>query len=263
MLSEHGAQFFDDLLSQGGGLSLESEQGLSELVTLGLVTSDNYAGLRALTGTEKSNRFIRGRKSRAKISAMDNAGRWSLIQTEFSIHDRYQAQESGLDSWESVEYIAKVLLRRYGIVFRRILDLESSVPSWRELHYVYRRMEARGEVRGGRFVDGLAGEQFALPEAVGLLRKTEKQEDQNLISISAADPLNLTGTILPGERVAAIRKNRILFRNGKPVATLIAGEVNWLENMDQASQWQAHEKLIRTSTARPGKPRYSRHSAYH
>ena len=261
LLSERGAQFFGDLLSQVGGLPVEVEHGLTELVTLGLVTSDNYAGLRAITGAEKSSRMNRGRKARTKSSAMENAGRWSLIQGNLLPQD--QARESGIDSWESVEYIAKVLLRRYGIVFRRILDMENSVPSWRELHYVYRRMEARGEVRGGRFVDGLAGEQFALPEAVGLLRKMGKQEDQTLVSISAADPLNLTGTILPGDRVAAIRKNRILFRNGKPIATLIAGEINWLEDLDQASQWQAHQKLIKTSTNTPGKYRYQRPPAYH
>jgi ATP-dependent Lhr-like helicase len=260
-LYDLGAQFFGDLLSQVDGLPVEVEQGLAELVSLGLVTSDNYAGLRALTGAEKSRRMIRGRKAPTKTPAMENAGRWSLIQG--NIVSQEQPRESEIDSWESVEYIAKVLLRRYGIVFRRILDTENSLPSWRELHYVYRRMEARGEVRGGRFVDGQAGEQFALPEAVGLLRKMGKQDDQTLISISAADPLNLTGAILPVDRVAAIRKNRILFRNGKPIATLIAGEINWLEDLDQASQWQAHQKLIKTSTNTPGKYRYQRPPAYH
>jgi ATP-dependent Lhr-like helicase len=261
LLSGQGAQFFGDLLPQVDGLPMEVEHGLAELVTLGLVTSDNYAGLRALTGTEKSSRMNRGRKARTNSPAMEKAGRWSLIQG--NLLPLEQSREPEIDSWESVEYIAKVLLRRYGIVFRRILDTENSVPSWRELHYVYRRMEARGEVRGGRFVDGQAGEQFALPEAVGLLRKMAKQEDQTLVSISAADPLNLTGTILPGDRVASIRKNRILFRSGKPIATLIAGEINWLEDLDQASQWQAHQKLIKNSANPPGKYRYQRPPAYH
>ncbi len=259
LLSAHGAQFFDDLSARLGGLGMEIEQGLAELVSAGMVASDNYAGLRAVTQGAGNGRGSRGRRGKPGKSAMDNAGRWSLVPGLECVGTSH----SGAARWDAVEYIAKVLLRRYGIVFRRILDLENSVPGWRELHYVYRRMEARGEVRGGRFINGLAGEQFALPEAVRLLRQMDKHQDQSLISISAADPLNLTGTILPAERVPAVRKNRILFENGKAIATLIAGEIKWLEPADQQTQWQARQKLIATPPSRPGKYRHHRSAAYH
>lgn len=223
MFSDNGAQFFDDLLRAGGWLRAEVQQGLSELVITGLISSDNYAGLRTLVQTRsKASSGSRSRGKRNQNTAMDNAGRWPLVQ-----------QQSNEEPWESVEYIARVLLKRYGVVFHRLLYLENSLPSWRELHYMYRRMEARGEIRGGRFIEGMAGEQFALPEAVGLLRKMESQYDQALVSISASDPLNLTGTVIPGERVPAVRKNRILFKDGKAIATLIAGEIKWLEFLDQ------------------------------
>jgi ATP-dependent Lhr-like helicase len=111
------------------------------------------------------------------------------------------------------------LLRRYGIVFRKVLERETNLPPWRELLRVYWRMEARGEIRGGRFVQSFAGEQFALPDAVAELRSIRnKKPGDDRIAISAADPLNLLGIILPGEKVTATLNNRILFRDGLPIA---------------------------------------------
>jgi len=129
-------------------------------------------------------------------------------------------------NWETLNYIAYRLLKRYGVVFHKILERESGLPPWRELLYAWRRMEARGEIRGGRFVEGFSGEQFALPDAVALLRKY-LNGDQELpsIVISAAGPLNLVGIILPGERIPAIHTNRILFQNGLLAAKQLNGVI--------------------------------------
>src|SRR5205823_7419700 len=126
---------------------------------------------------------------------------------------------TGMTREEAVETFARVLLRRYGVVFRRLLEREPLKVSWFELGRVYRRLEARGEIRGGYFVEGVSGEQFALPEAVGLLRSVRKKKpDGELVALSAADPLNLIGILTPGPRITAIASNRILLRDGFPVA---------------------------------------------
>ena len=120
-------------------------------------------------------------------------------------------------------------MRRYGVVFRKLADRENLVPPWRDLVRAFRLLEARGEIRGGRFVEGFYGEQFALPEAVAQLRLLRKREKNGaLLSLSAADPANLQGILTPGPRVPATRKNRILFRDGEPVAVLEAGEMRVL-----------------------------------
>ncbi|MCB1738665.1 MAG: ATP-dependent DNA helicase, partial [Gammaproteobacteria bacterium] len=149
------------------------------------------------------------------------------------------------------------LLRRYGVVFRRLLERDlSRLPAWRDLLYVYRRMEARGEIRGGRFVAGFAGEQYALPEAVKSLRSARKAETTGaLVSISAADPLNLTGILLPGARVPAQTGNRILFRDGIAIAWLIAGEEHFVEEPDTATRWRLRQALLNTPNRTAPKPR--------
>jgi ATP-dependent Lhr-like helicase len=151
---------------------------------------------------------------------------------------------------ESVEHLARTLLRRYGVVFWRVLAREAAwLPPWRDLLRVYRRLEARGEIRGGRFVAGFAGEQFALPEAVGLLRDARrKQESGALVSLSGADPLNLAGILTPGPKLAALTGNRILFRDGLPIALLAGAEVQFLETLDAATEWEARKVLLRSPT---------------
>ena len=130
----------------------------------------------------------------------------------------------------AVETFARVLLRRYGVMFRRLLESESLNVSWFELGRVYRRLEARGEIRGGHFVGGVSGEQFALPEAIGLLRSLRKNKPAGeLVAISAADPLNLAGILTPGPRITAIAANRILLRDGLPIAALETGQIIQLE----------------------------------
>jgi ATP-dependent Lhr-like helicase len=122
------------------------------------------------------------------------------------------------------ERVARQLLRRYGVVFRDLLAREVLVESWRDLLIIYRRMEMKGEVRGGRFVSGFVGEQFALPEAVEALRMIRKGSGSTgtEIKLSACDPLNLSGVILPGPRVPAVPSNFIVFRDGLPVRTVTA-----------------------------------------
>jgi ATP-dependent Lhr-like helicase len=138
-----------------------------------------------------------------------------------------------------------VLLRRYGVVCWRLLAREADwLPPWRDLLRVYHRLEARGEIRGGRFVAAVAGEQFALPEALGLLREVRKRPlSGEMLAVSAVDPFNQLGTLLPGARVPALAANRILFRDGLPVAVLAAGKPQWLVELDEDAQREARRLL--------------------
>ena len=141
-------------------------------------------------------------------------------------------------------------MRRYGVVFWRLLAREAEwLPPWRDLLRVYRRLEARGEIRGGRFVAGFSGEQYALPEAIGALREVRRQAGTGeWVSLSGADPLNLAGVLTPGPRLAALTGNRLLFRDGVPVAWLAGGEVQFLIGLDSAGQWEARKRLLRSAT---------------
>lgn len=234
-LGARGASFFDELTAEAGLLPSRAERALGELAAHGRVTSDSFAGLRALLtpsdrrpplgGPRPSRDRARRRRGRAAPYGVETAGRWSLLRPAVAEGD----EGRGRADPEAVETFAFVLLRRYGVVFRRLLMREALVPAWRELALVYRRLEARGEVRGGRFVAGFAGEQFALPEAVGLLRAVRRREPAGrLISVSAADPLNLVGIVTPGERVPAVATSRIVWRDGVPVAAHEAGRTRSL-----------------------------------
>ena len=151
-----------------------------------------------------------------------------------------------LDHSANVEHIAWALLRRYGMVFRKVLNRESCLPPWRELLRAYWRMEARGEIRGGRFVQGFSGEQFALPDAVAELRNIRKKQGLGeLVAISGADPLNLTGVILPGEKISALSKNRLVFREGVLIAQQNSGAVQVLEGSGAELDPEARAKLMR------------------
>lgn len=224
VIEARGASFFTDLVQHSGCLRTQVENALAELVNWGLVTSDSYAGLRALVKPFVKrpgfSRRRRGRPADAGNLQFDRAGRWSLLDLE-----------QATSREESVEYIAHTLLQRYGIVFRKVLSRETGLPPWRELLRVYWRMEARGEIRGGRFISSVAGEQFALPEAIIELRKikTDSSREEQVV-ISATDPLNLVGIILPGNKITANISNRILFINGVPTAALIGDDIELLEH---------------------------------
>ncbi|USW00566.1 DEAD/DEAH box helicase [Pseudomonas pergaminensis] len=236
-LRDHGALFFDELVHEAHLLRSELETALQELVGAGLVNADSFAGLRALTTPASKRQARSSRRGRgAFVGGMDDAGRWALV--------RRPSTAAGPHSAEILEHVAMTLLRRYGVVFWRLLEREAEwLPSWRELLRTFHRLEARGEIRGGRFVSGLAGEQFALPEAIPLLREVRRRpHDGSLIAVCGADPLNLVGTLLPGSKVPAVSGNRVVYRDGLPAAVMVAGKQQVLLEGDQQV---IQEKLIR------------------
>ena len=238
-LALHGASFFDEMQQGSGLLQAQTESALAELVAAGVVTSDSFGGLRALLAPlERRRKLARGRPATAL--GLTEAGRWSLVRRESD------AAEVTVSS-EAAEQIAMLLLRRYGVVFRRLLLREPAwLPPWFQLLRAYRRLEAQGHIRGGRFVAGVSGEQYALADAVGALRAVRKRAaDGGYVSLSAADPLNLVGIVTPGARLAALAGNRLLLRDGIAVATYTGGEVQWLEALAPHEQWQARTALLR------------------
>jgi len=233
-IRQYGASFFDELVEGTGLLRPQVEEALGELVALGVVTSDSFGGLRALLRKPAGGR----RRRQATMFGMEGAGRWALARRG------QPRREAGP---EAIEHLARTLLLRYGVVFWRVLEREAPwLPPWRDLLRVYRRLEARGEIRGGRFVAGFSGEQFALPDAVGMLREIRRKPPSGIwVSLSGADPLNLAGVLTPGPKLAALTGNRLLYRDGLPVALFGGGEVQFLETFDPASQWEARKALLR------------------
>jgi ATP-dependent Lhr-like helicase len=202
-LRHRGASFFADIVRGTGKLKSEVETALWELVAAGLLTADGFDNLRALIDPKRRSGQGTGRGARPRHSA----GRWSLLYSGEAV-ERTRALEA--TCW--------MLLRRYGIVFREVLTRETILPKWREVLMTLRRLEDRGEVRGGRFVSGFLGEQFALPMAVESLRAQRNAAPSGeIITVSAADPLNLVGIIVPGERVPANSGRLAGFRDGVAV----------------------------------------------
>ncbi|WP_175855632.1 DEAD/DEAH box helicase [Burkholderia anthina] len=250
-LAAHGAMFFDALIDELHLLPVELEQALGELVSAGLVNADSFAGLRALLrpAVKRSATYApRTRRGGALIGGMDDAGRWALVQ-RVAPPDDAPAPKRGMavTDPDALEHIVWTLLRRYGVVFWRLLEREADwLPSWRELVRVLQRLEARGEIRGGRFVAGLAGEQFALPEAIPILRELRRQPgDGQYVCVTGADPLNLAGTLLPGDKVPALTGNRVLFRDGMPVASLVSGTFHYAPDLTPAAREEARLRLAR------------------
>jgi ATP-dependent helicase Lhr and Lhr-like helicase len=203
-LRQRGASFFADIVRGTGKLKAEIETALWELVAAGLVTADGFDNLRSLIDPKRRAGQGSGRTMRPR----HNAGRWALLHTD-EIVERPRAVEAAC--W--------MLLRRYGIVVRDVLAREANLPPWRELLAGFRRLEDRGEIRGGRFVDGFLGEQFALPVAVESVRTGRKLDAvAATITLSAADPLNLVGVLVPGDRVPAISGNSVSFHDGVAIA---------------------------------------------
>ena len=215
LLRERGALFARELEAPTGLLPLQLEEGLKELVANGLVSCDGFAPLRRLlTGAARTSRRRPGRPGARARGPAGPEGRWGLIEPIGDAPDR-EAQ---------AEATAQRLLQRYGVVFRDLLAREWLPVGWREVHRALRRFEARGTVRGGRFVAGFIGEQFALPEAIPLLRKERSRElSDTEIRVSAADPLNLAGILTPGPRVPAGHTRWLVYRNGLPIATIERG----------------------------------------
>ncbi|MBV8211249.1 MAG: ATP-dependent DNA helicase, partial [Burkholderiaceae bacterium] len=261
-LSTHGASFFDEIVEGTGLLRTQVEEALGELVAQGLVNSDGFGGLRALLVPSERRRNLDGgaergrRMRRTALFGIEDAGRWALARRQAAavtggnaqaVASAADRQGGTVDDPNVVEHVARTLLRRYGVVFWRIVAREADwLPPWRSLLKCLRRLEARGEIRGGRFVAGVTGEQFALPEAIGLLRDARRRERSGaLIGVSGADPLNLVGVITPGPRLPALTGNRVLYRDGVPIALLVAGEARFLEPLDPEAQWSARAALVR------------------
>ena len=218
-LSERGASFLPDIVSGTRRLPSEVENTLWQLAAAGLATTDGFGAVRALVdGTTR--RVQRSSRFRGRHRVRRQTSRWSLLDVQSTVGDVAEAR-------------AMQILHRYGIVFPELLARESLAPRWRALLQVYRRAEARGEIRGGRFVAGFVGEQFALPEAVESLRAVRKVgPNGRLVAISACDPLNLAGVLTPGPRVPSMLGNRVVLRDGVPVASLDGGEIHRLAEMD-------------------------------
>jgi ATP-dependent Lhr-like helicase len=213
----------------------ELARSISELVAAGRITSDSFGGMRGLLPPEK-----RKPGARRAAAGLESAGRWSLLAGPSG----WGAPEPG-----DIERWARLLLRRYGVVFRALVTRENG-PPWRDLLREYRRLEARGEVRGGRFVERHAGEQFALAEAIPLLRRQRQaRAELEEVVLSACDPLNLLGTLLPGERVPALPWNSVVYRDALPIAAIEAGQVRFLVELDEPDRRRIRARFTPEASA--------------
>jgi len=246
-LAAHGALFFDDLLMATGLLPAQLEDALSELAALGAVTSDGFATMRMLITPSLRRPRGNGRHAQGRASYR-RGGRWS----------RFPAVQPKIEPRQRAERWAQQLLARYGVMFRDLLAREDLAPSWGELVGIYRRWEAQGRVRGGRFVSGVGGEQYAQPEAVERLRRLRDDPPrsrtdcqsvlQDAVILSAADPLNVVGIITPGERVPAQARSKIALLDGRLVAVYQSGEVRFIEPLDPIQQVEL-DRAMRISAA--------------
>ncbi|HEY8011366.1 MAG TPA: DEAD/DEAH box helicase [Rudaea sp.] len=246
-LREYGASFFDELAGSTRLLHTELEDALAELVAVGMINSDSFAGLRALlvpSSRRPSPHRRRGR--RTALLGIADAGRWALLRRTAPTPVASK-KPHGIDV-EIVEQVARTLLKRYGVICWRLVAHEAQwLPPWRELLRVCHRLEACGEIRGGRFIAGISGEQFALPEAIAPLRAVrQKPRDGTLISVCGSDPLNLVGHIVAGAKLPNLAGARVLYRDGMPIATLAAGEFTAIEPMDESAHWAARKRLLHT-----------------
>ena len=221
-LNKRGASFLSDIVSATQRLPSDVEEALWTLAASGRVTVDGVEALRHRLGGTARRPRPNGRNGRPNNPPNQNRrrgySRWSLLEPFDPVADRS-------------EPIARQLLNRYGVVFPELLARDALTYRWRDLVRVFRRLEARGEIRGGRFVSGFIGEQFALPEAIEFLRKTKNAEpDGRFIAISACDPLNLAGILSPGHKVPAVIRNRLVIRDGVPIVSMENGSVVELTN---------------------------------
>jgi ATP-dependent Lhr-like helicase len=249
-LEQAGAAFAADLARQSGVPLAELHNALWELVAAGLVTADGYDSLRSLIDPRRKSASSTPFRMRGHNMgdlgqrARNTAGRWSLLAPptpEILLTDSCETKErsaiaAAKQREQEIESAALVLLWRYGIVFRDLVQRETTMPRWRELLGMLRRLEARGIVRGGRFVSGFQGEQFALPQAVESLRESRKQElATTTVTIAAADPANLVGIIVPGDRPAATAGRTVQFRGGHFLSEITPAPAEILPSILQTS----------------------------
>ena len=239
-LEKNGAMFSDDLVHESGLLRPQFEQAIASLVARGLITADAFSPLRWLIRPEAEKRKQQNALRRRRRSGTGMMlGRWSAIST-----GTCAGRDEAFSEQATLAVLCETLLRRYGVVFRAVLERETLLPPWRQLLRYLRRMEDRGEVHGGRFVDGFSGEQFALPEAVGLLRRHAAMPDPDQLRvINATDPLNLGGIITAGVKTPAKAQNRILLENGAPAARLQGDEIELLAGAKTVTAIEAERQL--------------------
>ncbi len=237
-LEASGASFFDEIADGARLLRAELEDALAELVVRGRANCDSYAGLRALL-VPAARRATAASRSRRRVAlfGVEDAGRWNVIRPP-------RAADAKTSS-EAIEHVARTLLRRYGVVCFQLLEREAAwLPPWRELVRVWRRLEARGEIRGGRFIAGVTGEQFALPDAIATMRAVRRRPpDDTLVCLSASDPANLLGTVLAGPKVPRVAGSRVLYRDGLAIGTSVAGQIELLLPLDVAQARAATRAL--------------------
>ena len=233
LLQQRGACFANDIQRICSLTRPQTQQALWELATAGLAAADGFDQLRALMDPRRKPITT---ETPGKRAVRSSAGRWSLLNetnpatnpgapgpasgtwAEAAIHSK-EAQlsrsiEQARRTDAALESFARQLLARYGVLFRDLLTRESNAPKWRDLLNILRRLEARGEIRGGRFVSGFGGEQYALPDAVESLRAARTREQHSIITVAAADPMNLAGIVIPGDRIAAVPGKQLQYRNG-------------------------------------------------
>ncbi len=251
VLLQMGASFFDEILRHSGLLRAQLEEALAELVSLGRVSSDSFTGLRALLMSSKHKNRAHRRRGGRTMFGLEDAGRWSLLDTfqqehsEPAIADKAPGQV--LDD-EQLKRLVAIYLQRWGVLSRAVIDRESLAPPWRVLLPVLRRMELQGSLRGGRFIAGIGGEQFAEQDSVEALRKLNKEQqnaDRPYYCVAAVDPVNLVNLLLPARKLARLAGNRVLYQGGIPVAMLEAGEVHFLRKTESDEQWSLQQMLLK------------------
>ena len=246
-LEIHGASFFDQIQTRTGLLRTQLEKGLAELVSLGRLCSDSFTGLRALLLPE--HKKTGGRRRRALTFGVEDAGRWSLLDTfeqpaEPAPAARRPSAWDTLDE-DQLQRLLDIYLDRWGVVCRSLVAREPIAPPWRVLLAALRKLELRGKLRGGRFVAGMQGEQFARAETVDELRKfSREQRPHRHFVISAADPLNLAHLLMPERSLPRLTRNRVLYRRGIPLAVLISGEISFLGEVAVEQQWNLRQMIV-------------------
>ncbi|MDA8671671.1 DEAD/DEAH box helicase [Gammaproteobacteria bacterium] len=284
-LLTNGASFFDQIQSRSGLLKAQLEEGLAELVGAGRLNSDSFTGLRALLTPAAKKQSAHRRRRRSPMFGVEEAGRWSLLETfaprpadtaetEAMTTARTETEaettrrspatpaiirqpratrpnnsRSGWDVFDDdqLERLISIYLNRWGVLFRSIIERELLAPPWRVLLRALRRLELRGTVRGGRFIAGVGGEQFAFQEAVDGLRSMAKEvaaAKPRYHSLAASDPLNLLNLILPRRKLAKLLNNRVLFEDGIPIAVVESGEVKFLREVAPEKQWALQQALV-------------------
>lgn len=253
-LQNNGASFYDEIQRRTGLLRTQMEEGLAELVAQGQLSSDSFTGLRALLTPNHKKPGSHRRRGRSSMFGVEDAGRWSLLDT---FQASAVAPTAASRHWqvldeEQLERLITVYLHRWGVLFRGILDKEMAAPPWRILLARLRRMELQGILRGGRFIAGVGGEQFAFAETVDELRKFKRsneagagQSRSEYFCVAATDPVNLINFILPGRKLPRLSRNRVLYRGGVPIAVMESGEVHYLKQATAEEQWQWQQMLMK------------------